>query len=118
MTVGGDLIAEGDLDLVGNFNTTAENLMVGGNLTISSYSSAGMSISADGEVMVAGNLNAFGDLNLAAASQMEIMGNVNAENSNLDLTADRLRFGSNMVKVASLKLNALGGGDELRALPE
>ena len=116
MTVGGDLIAEGDLDLVGNFNTTAENLMVGGDLTISSYSPAGMSISADGEVMVAGTLNAFGDLNLAAASQMEIMGNVNAENSNLDLTADRLRFGGSMVKAASLKLNALGGGDETPVL--
>ena len=110
MTLGGDLIAEGDLTLAGNFTAEAENVVVAGNLTTSS--SVGMSINADGDVMVGGNLNAFSDLSVAAAGQMEVMGNVNAESSDLDLMADRLRFGGSVVKAASLKLTALGGGDE------
>ncbi|MEC8855284.1 MAG: hypothetical protein VXX15_06730, partial [Planctomycetota bacterium] len=110
MTLGGDLIAEGDLTLAGNFTAEAENVVVAGNLTTSS--SVGMSINADGDVMVGGNLNAFSDLSVAATGQMEVMGNVNAESSDLDLMADRLRFGGSVVKAASLKLTALGGGDE------
>ena len=110
MTLGGDLIAEGDLTLAGNFTAEAENVVVAGNLTTSS--SVGMSINADGDVMVGGNLNAFSDLSVAATGQMEVMGNVNAESSDMDLMADRLRFGGSVVKAASLKLTALGGGDE------
>ena len=110
MNLGGDLIAEGDLTLAGNFTAEAENVVVAGDLTTSS--SVGMSINADGDVMVGGNLNAFSDLSVASTGQMEVMGNVNAESSDLDLMADRLRFGGSVVKTASLTLTALGGGDE------
>ena len=37
---------------------------------------------------------------------------MNAESSDLDLMADRLRFGGSVVKAASLTLTTLGGGDE------
>ncbi|MEL7066768.1 MAG: hypothetical protein AAGK24_04990, partial [Planctomycetota bacterium] len=110
MTLGGDLIAEGDLTLAGNFAADTENVIIGGNLTTSS--SVGMSLNVNGDVMVDGNLNALSDLNINAAGQMEVVQNVNAEFADLDLTADRLRFGGSVVKAASLRLTALGGGDE------
>ena len=88
----------------------AGNVVFGGNLTTSS--SVGMSLNVNGDVMVDGNLNALSDLNINAAGQMEVVQNVNAEFADLDLTADRLRFGGSVVKAASLRLTALGGGDE------
>ena len=114
MILAGDLIAEGDLTLAGNFTAEAENMIVAGDLTTSS--SIGMSMDVDGEVMIGGNLNALSDLNITAAGQMEIMENVNAEFADLDLMADRLRFGGSVVKAASLRLTALGGGDETPVL--
>ena len=88
----------------------AGNVVFGGNLTTSS--SVGMSLNVNGDVMVDGNLNALSDLNINAAGQMEVVQNVNAEFADLGLTADRLRFGGSVVKAASLRLTALGGGDE------
>ena len=114
MILAGDLIAEGDLTLAGNFTAEAENMIVVGDLTTSS--SIGMSMAVDGEVMIGGNLNALSDLNITAAGQMEIMENVNAEFADLDLMADRLRLGGSVVKAASLRLTALGGGDETPVL--
>ena len=110
MTLGGDLIAEGDLTLAGNFTADTENVIIGGNLTTSS--SVGMSLNVNGDVMVDGNLNALSDLNIDAAGEMEVMEDVNAEFANLDLMADRLRFGGSVVKAAALRLTALGGGNE------
>ena len=110
MTLGGDLVAEGDLTLAGNFTADAENVVVAGNLTTSS--SIGMSLVVDGDVMVDGNLNALSDLNISAGGQVEIMENVNAEFADLDLMADRLRFGGSVIQAASLRLTSLGGGDE------
>ena len=61
MTLGGDLIAEGDPTLAGNFTAEAENVVVAG---LTTSSSVGMSIDADGDVMVGGNPNAFSDLSV------------------------------------------------------
>lgn len=110
MILDGDLVAEGDLTLAGNFAAEADSMTVAGNLTTSS--SVGMSLDVDGDVMIGGNLNALSDLNIAAAGDLEVAQNVNAEFSNLELMADRMRFGGSLVKAASLRLTALGGGDE------
>ena len=72
MTLGGDLIAEGDLTSPGISPPMLRMWSFAGDLTTSS--SVGMSINADGDVMVGGNLNAFSDLSVASTGQMEVRG--------------------------------------------
>lgn len=110
LSLDGDLSAEGDLILAGNFTADANNIVVNGDLTTSS--SVGMFLDADGDILVDGDLTAFSDLNIASSGEMSISGDVDAAFADLEFTANRLRFGGAAVEAASLRLTALGGGNE------